>query len=405
MSSPLPVPLVSAWHVLRLCSVFETRRGDVAVDSARFDPVGGMQNHAACLSRCLDALGVRQTIVTARLAGAQGRDRLGDHGQVTRVGIRAPWFRQLWALAAIPAVLRPAAPVDVVHVHQGEDLAALPLALLAARVHRCPLVVTIHCSVRHTLRGRSLRARLLRLLGGQVEQSALRHAAAVVVLADRTARLLIDDGIPTERVHRIPSGFDPALFTSEVADQFPTLPRPRVAYVGRLAPQKRPEVLVQAFGLLQHFAHLLIIGDGPDRAQIERLAASSPAADRITLHGFVEHDAIPSVLGSIDLLVLPSAYEELGSVLVEAMAAGVPVVATHVGGIPEVVVTDETGLLVPPDDPAALAAAMECLLGDTALAKRMGSRARDRSAAWCWPVLAGRVAQVYETVLRLHGAR
>ncbi|MGY1672300.1 glycosyltransferase [Geodermatophilus sp. SYSU D00710] len=399
-------------HVLRLCSVFEppaapgpvrpgTLPGELDSRSARFDPIGGMQNHTATLTRCLDARGVRQTVVTARLAGPAGTTPLGRGGRVHRTGLPVPRLRQLWALSGLSTVLRAGrrAPVDVVHAHQGEDLATLPLARLAARVHRAPLVVTVHCSVGHTLTGRGPRVRLLRAVGGWIERSTLRHADAVVVLTGRTAAALRDDDVPADRISTIPSGFDPALFTGHTADAFPGVARPRIGYVGRLAPQKSPGTLVRAFGRMRETASLVVVGDGPDRPLVERLAAESPAADRITLAGFVEHARVPALLASVDVLVLPSAYEEMGSVLTEAMAAGLPVVASDVGGIPEVVRHGVTGLLVPPGDVDALAAALDRVTAEPALRSRLAAGARARAADYAWPALAGRVAEVYDRVL------
>ena len=384
----------SSPHVLRLCSVFEPVRVDGR--SARYDPIGGMQNHTATLTRCLDAQGHAQTVVTSRLAARRGVTRLGCSAVVHRTGLLLPRLRQLWALDALRVVLRPSArPVDVVHAHQGEDLATLPLARLAARRHRCPLVVTVHCSVGHTLTGRGLRTRLLRALGGWVERSALRRADAVVVLTDRTAAALAADGVPAGRVHTIPSGFDPALFAGGSPDVFPGVGRPRIGYVGRLAPQKRADRLVEAFGRMREPAFLVVVGDGPDRERVQALAAGLP---RTHLTGFVEHTAVPAVLASLDVLVLPSAYEEMGSVLTEAMASGLPVVASDVGGIPEVVRDGQTGLLVPPGDVAALAAALDRLAADPGLRARLSAGARARAAEYAWPQLAERVAAVYARV-------
>jgi glycogen synthase len=152
---------------------------------------------------------------------------------------------------------------------------------------------------------------------------------------------------------------------------------------------------VRAFGRMQEPAALVVVGDGPDRDRVHRLAVGSSAADRITLTGFVEHTAVPGILASLDVLVLPSAYEEMGSVLVEAMAAGVPVVASAVGGIPEVVRDGETGLLVPPGDVTTLAAVLDRLAADPDLRARLAAGARARSAAYGWPKLADRVADVY----------
>jgi glycosyltransferase involved in cell wall biosynthesis len=131
---------------------------------------------------------------------------------------------------------------------------------------------------------------------------------------------------------------------------------------------------------------------------VHRLVEQSPAAHRIRTTGFVEHSAVPGVLASLDVLVLPSAYEEMGSVLTEAMAAGLPVVASDVGGIPEVVRHGETGLLVPPGDVAALAAALDRLVADPGLREHLAAGARRRAADYSWPSLAARVAELYRRV-------
>ena len=381
-------------HVLRLTSVFEPAPAVLDEGSARFDPIGGMQNHTAALTRCLDARGLEQTVLTSRLAAPTGSTQLGERAVVRRTGLRTARLRQLWALGAIPHVLA-GRRVDLVHGHQGEDIATLALGLLAATVHRCPLVVTLHCSVRHTFTGGSPKARLLRLVGGAVERAAVRRAAAVIVLVPRTAELVREDGVAEEKVHVLPSGFEPALFERPTDDAFPGVPRPRVGYVGRLAEQKRPDLLVDAFADVTATASLVVVGDGPLRSRVEAAVRRSPARDRITLHGFVPHDEVPAVLRSLDLLVLPSVYEEMGSVLTEAMACGLPVVASDVGGIPDVVSDGETGILVPPGDVVALTKALDEVLSDEALARRLGEEARRQSARYSWPGLAERVADLY----------
>jgi glycogen synthase len=398
---------VSRLHVLRLCSVFEPepdpRAGADGLDRAAtaYDPVGGMQNHTASLTRSLDAVGVRQTVVTSRLAAPTGTSPVGQGARVHRVGLRTTRLRQLWAACALPRVLglRGRRRPDVVHAHQGEDVAVLLLGMLAARVHGCPLVVTLHCSVRHTLTGRSWRTRWLRVVGGAVERAALRRASAVLVLVPRTAAAVRRDGIDPDRVHVLPSGFEPALFERDHPDLLADVPRPRVGYVGRWCEQKRPDLLVEAFGGVATPASLVLVGDGPLRPQVEDAVRRSPARSRIHSRGFVPHTEVPAVLAGLDLLVLPSTYEEMGSVLVEAMASGLPVVASRVGGIPDVVRDAETGVLVPPLDVAALTAAVEEVLADPAMRAKLGEEARRVSADYAWPALGRRVHDVYRSVL------
>jgi 2-deoxystreptamine N-acetyl-D-glucosaminyltransferase/2-deoxystreptamine glucosyltransferase len=110
-----------------------------------------------------------------------GRAGFGRHGLVVRTGVDTRLARQGWALLAAPPALG-GGPVDVVHGHCGEDIAVLPLARLAARRHRCPLVITVHASVRHNMRVTSARTAWLRLAGGPAERRALAAADMVIAL-------------------------------------------------------------------------------------------------------------------------------------------------------------------------------------------------------------------------------
>jgi glycogen(starch) synthase len=383
-------------RVLRLCSVFEPR--ELTPGSVAYDPIGGMQNHAAELTRCLDRLGVGQVVVTSRLAGPADRVPFGAHGQVIRTGLRVPVLRQAWAPLAARHVLG-GGRVDLVHAHCGEDVAVLPLAWLAARRHGSPVVVTMHLSVRHTLRPATPRGAVLRAAGGTVERWLLPGAAAVIALTPSAARLLRGDGIPAQRVHVIPPGYDPALFAAAAPDPFPGLPRPRVAYLGRLAPQKDVGTLLEAFARLPAPAQLLVAGDGPDRPALQRRA--QPFGNRVHFTGFVPHTQVPAVLRHADVLVLCSIYEEFGAALIEAMAAGLPVVATRVGGTADLVKDGVNGLLVAPRNPDALAAAISRVLADPATATRLSSAGRRTAAAYAWPDLARGVLDVYRRVTGL----
>lgn len=387
-------------HVLRLWSVFEAPPAALGRRAVRFDTIGGMQNHTAALTRELDRIGVRQTVITTRPPTAAAEEALGRSTRVLRVGLPVPVMRQGWGWqAAVRASTLPAA-ADVVHAHLGADLALLPLAVATARRHDCPLVVTVHLSMRHTLRATDPGRGLLHIVGGRLEPWGLARAAAVITLTQRLAGLLVAEGLAAERLHVIPSGVVPALFTADAGDPFPQLPRPRVTFVGRLHPEKGLGVLLRAAAALRTpGAHVLIVGDGPQRAALERAVSRRGLADRVSLVGAVPHDDVPAVLAHADVVVLPSLSEELGSVLLEVMQAGRPVVASRVGGIPEAVADGVTGLLVPPGDPAALAGAVDRLLADRPAAAAMGRAARERAGAYDWSQLARRVLDVYHGVL------
>ena len=390
--------------MLRLCSVFEPpREALVRPDAAAYDPIGGMQNHTAELTRGLDRLGVRQHVLTSRLGAPRSRTRLGRAATVVRTGAPVRRARQLWAADAARELLRGrgrlTSDLGLVHAHQGEDLAVLPLAELVARRAGVPLVVTLHCSLSRTVEVR--RGRPLAVLGPPVERSVVRRADAVLVLTETAARAAVEDGVDEARVHVVPSGFDPRLFARPSADPTPEVPHPRVLFAGRLAEQKRPLDAVAAHARMASDVHLVVVGDGPLRAQVHAAVAASPARDRVHLLGLAPHDEVPAHLRHADVFVLPSQYEELGSVLVEAMASGLPVVANRVGGIPALVRDGVTGRLVERGDVAGLAAALTDALTDRRTTRRTREAARAHvDTAYSWPVLAERVHDVYVDVQR-----
>src|SRR5829696_1375475 len=386
-------------RVLRFCSVFEPPASALLGKGVRFDPIGGMQNHTAELTRALDRRGIVQTVLTTRPPTAPYFQHLGDLARVIRVGFPIRRFRQLYAPQA--AIIAPvlAARSDVVHVHLGEDLAVLPLGAATARLHRLPLVLTVHTSLRHTLAVSDLRSAVLKTLGGPIERWGEHSAEAVLVITPRLLRLLLADGVDEHRIHLIPPGVNSSLFEGPFEDPFAGIRRPRVLFVGRLAAQKGVSTLVEAAGLLEDpSAQVILVGDGPKRKALECEAKRLGVADRLHFVGFVAHDRVPAVLAHADLLVLPSLYEELGTVLLEAMQAALPIVASKTGGSPDVIEEGVNGLLVPPGEPEALAHAIDRLLVDRDLACRLSEGAQERGKDYDWEVLAERVLAVYRGV-------
>jgi glycosyltransferase involved in cell wall biosynthesis len=390
----------SGLRVLRLCSVFEPPASAMGGRGALFDPVGGMQEHTGALTRELARRGVVQVVLTARPPTAPWIERLVPGATVVRVALPVRRLRRMYSVPA--TVLAPllGRQADVVHVHLGEDLAILPLAVLAAAPRRLPVVLTVHCSLAHTLRVRDPRTAILHAVGGRLERHAERHAAATIVytslLADRLAR---DDA--RAATHLVRRGVDARLFGAPAGpDPLPDVPAgPRVLYVGRLNRAKGVAVLVDAARKLRTAgAQVVFVGDGPDRTRLERQAERCGLAGRVHITGFVTHDRVPALLASADVLVLPSFYEELGTVLVEALHAGVPAVASRTGGIPEVVEHGVTGLLVEPGDADGFARAIDTVLGDPALAATMRVNALARAADYGLARMVEQVHQLYERV-------
>jgi glycogen synthase len=386
-------------RVLRLCSVFEPPPSALVGSGVKFDPIGVMQNHTAEVTRALDRRGVVQTVLTTRPPTAPYFQRLGDHARVIRLGFPVRRFRQLYALQA--AIIAPilALRADVVHVHLGEDLAVLPVGAAGAKLNGLPLVLTIHTSLRHTLAVSDLRSAVLKTIGSPIERWGEHSAEAVLVITPRLYRLLLSDGVEENHLYVIPPSVNPSLFEGPFEDPFAGVGKPRVLFVGRLAPQTGVSTLVAAADLLEDpSAQVLLVGDGPERPKLEREAKRIRVGYRLRFEGFVAHERLPAALAHADLLVLPSLYEELGTVLLEAMQVGLPIVASGTGGIPDVIEDGINGMLVPPGEPEALAHAINHLLADRDFARRLSEGAQERAKDYDWEVLAERVLRVYQDV-------
>lgn len=199
------------------------------------------------------------------------------------------------------------------------------------------------------------------------------------------AELMRLDRLPPSRVTVVYPGVDAKQFVveEEPATVRRSLGLPDqgavIGVLARLDPIKRHADLIAAFPHILQVApatQLLFIGDGPAAPELHRLVQETGVAGQA--HFLGARRDIPWILRALDLLVLPSQQEGLPNSILEAMAAGVPVVATWVGGIPEVVIDGETGLLVPPRDPMALAKAVNSLLTNPEVRQRMGAQGRAR---------------------------
>jgi glycosyltransferase involved in cell wall biosynthesis len=174
-----------------------------------------------------------------------------------------------------------------------------------------------------------------------------------------------------------------------------------VISVGRLSREKDYATLLRALAALPG-PRLFLVGHGPARGELEALAAELGLGQRVAFLG--ERNDVPRLLAACDLFALSSLTEGISMALLEAMAGGLPVAATAVGGTPELVIPGETGLLAPPGDPAALAQAMGALLGDVERAKALGAAGATRVAErFSLEAMAKAYAELYR--LSLGGRR
>ncbi|MCI4332524.1 MAG: glycosyltransferase family 4 protein [Thermoplasmata archaeon] len=353
----------------------------------RYPPaLGGVEREAESIARGLVARGHSVEVVTTDLS----RDR-----PIARLSL-GPWVddlpvRRHRAFRTVPAphglgLVAPGmaldllqAQADVVHAH-GFGRAPTWMAAGVRRFRRTPLVVETHFDAGRGTPGWRTYARA-------VVRLTLTGADRVVAHTQIEEDLLASLGLPRDRIARIPAGIDLTEF-----DGWPEPTRKKLGstalFVGRMSPEQKglgPLVRAVARVPRELGLRLRLVGeDWGGRALVERLAHELGIEQSVTVVGPVPRPELLREYANADLFVLPSLFECTPAVLMEAMAAGLPIVATRVGGVPEVVTEGENALLCPPNDPASLAAALSRLGGDVPLQNRFRRSGRERAADFSW---------------------
>ena len=275
--------------------------------------------------------------------------------------------------------------VDVVHAHTAH---AVALAALASRRTSARMVLTKRTS--------------FRLRSNPFTRWKYRRADAMIAISSRVQRSLVEGGIDPALIEVIPSGIplDRRVASLSRAELGVAEEAPLVVMVGALSREKDPVTFVRAVAEARKrlpTLRALLVGEGPLRGEVEAEVERLALAGVLTLTG--QRQDADALIATSDLVVLSSVEEGLGSVLLDAMAFGKPAAATAAGGIPDVVVHGESGLLVEPRDAEALGEAIARIAGDRALAARLGAAARDRSAHFSIENTVARTVAVYERVL------
>jgi glycosyltransferase involved in cell wall biosynthesis len=285
--------------------------------------------------------------------------------------------------ARLPFRIRRAIRVLHPQVIIAEDPRTATLALVACALSGSPkprVICEVHGDWRHSTRlyGSEGR-RLLTPLVDALDRYGIRHADAVRALSPYTARLVeAERGRGPDAVY--PTFTDLSLFTERPVAPLPS--RPTALFVGVLERYKNVDGLVAAWREVAKKlpdARLTVVGKGPLRAEVDALGAEVPGVEYLPE---LAPEEIAKALDDATLLVLPSRHEGLGRVVIEAFARGRGVVASRAGGVLDLVDDGVEGLLVDPEDTDGLAAALVRVLGDRALAGRLGAAASTRFAAW-----------------------
>ena len=364
--------------------------------------IGGMQAHSADLCRGLVEAGHEVEVVSARHRdGLTQTEHLGATWHFVDATARRPgrpyrnrdWLR---ASADAFAELHAGRPFDVVH---SESTSAL--GLLRRGVHRnVPVAVKFHGNylglaaatigrgVRESGIGPRVREakHLVWLTAGHViPPDFVRFRACEAMVPSRqqldgTVRSFLLD---RARVHVVPNGISVEDFATPGRDEARKSlglgTGPILLCVGRLARDKGFATAIEALARLESDARLLVLGSGPERALLEQTARRTGVSDRVDFLGSKPRAEVVHHLAASDVFVFPTERDEAAPLVpLEAMAAGLPVVASDIGGGAELIESGKTGLLVPPASVDSLAGAIDSLLADDALRRRMGEAARER---------------------------
>lgn len=367
----------------------------ILVHCVYFPPeVGGLESHVHYLCRGLVERGHAVTVVTSLSQPGLPREERHHGIRVLRTPLpsRTPagWFAH--AVGSVARTREVARHADVVHAQAFASILPCALALTGLSA---PLVTTLHTS--HFLRLAARRTTAGAL--GKLVKLGDHNFAASKEIADVGESLG-----PSISVEVLVNGVETDVFRpttdGAVRRNGPTLVVPR-----RLFPKNGVEFFVRAMPLIAERApaNALVVGDGPERARLESLAAELGVADRITFLGARPHAEMPTILPAGDLAVFPSLVEATSVAALECMACGLPVAASAVGGLPEIV-DDAVGGLFPPGNPEAMADKVVALLSDPHLRER-GAAARKRVVDhWSNARLVERHLEVYrDLVERRHG--
>jgi N-acetyl-alpha-D-glucosaminyl L-malate synthase BshA len=257
----------------------------------------------------------------------------------------------------------------------------------------------------HVVYGRGTEVYLPWLFKKPISRLVLRNADAAIALTQDMKRemqkiwnrdiFVIPNGIDLERFDNLPRDEMRAKLQATADDRL-------ILFVGRFRPEKGVKYLIKAMAILRQSdqsARLLLVGEGPEEESLKRLVRKLNLESYLEFVGQIQNEEVPRYMAAADILVLPSLSESFGIVVLEAMASGLPVVATRVGGLPEIIEDGRNGFLVKPKNSEQIAERLLLLLGNDELRARISGNNRDKAKGYSWEMVTARLEQVYQKCL------
>ncbi len=371
--------------------------------------VGGIARHCYGLAKALARNGHEVYVITLDFPGAPSYEEMdGVKVYRTATELGHPNFIT-WVLLFNHFMEKRIADIsqqvkfDVLHVH---DWLTAMVGISLNHHMKKPMVLTVHS----TEFGRSGLHNPDSFTIDGIEWWATYEASKVIVTSGSMKRELCDHfHVPLEKVEVIQNAIDLTKYQVSidrwsVRRSYGVDPNEKlILCVGRLVPQKGTEYLIQAIPLIiQRYpeAKFIIVGEGWYKDHLENLAQSTGYRWKALFTGFIPDSDLVALLMSADVLVVPSVYEPFGIVALEGMAAGVPVVASQIGGLAEVIEHDRTGVLVYPRNPESIAWGVDRVLSDPNYSRFLTQNAREMlQKTYSWEAIAMKTIKVYKEVL------
>lgn len=377
-----------------------TARPSLLLLNYEFPPLGGGAGRGTYnLARELSRKGYDVDVLTSRASGQERQEQIEGFSvyRVTswRKGVHDCGFRGAitFVLFAIPAFLRltRSKNYNVLHYYFGLPTGALQW--LPGRHRNIPYIVSLRGSDVPGYDKFNTRLQLFHRLLLPVTRSIWNNAGKVVALSE-TLRDTALETVPGADIAVIANGIESEQFYNANTRSHDSSPVQLIC-VSRLIERKGIQHLLRALQIMQHDIHLTIVGEGNYQQQLMDLADQYQVNDKVTFYGYCPRENLVDLYSASDIFVLPTMAESFGLVFIEAMACGLPIIGTRVGGVPDIVL-EENGILVEPDDYLAVRQAIDTLAGDQPRREAMGEACRRRVIAhYSWLSVAEKYEEIY----------